>query len=55
MIFFSIQRKSKTQAHWYGLSFGSSRGISFFANAAAFALGGHLVMIEELEFQNVFK
>ena len=52
---FSFQRKSKTQAHWYGVSFGSSRGISFFSSAASFALGGHLVMIGDLEFQNVFK
>lgn len=47
--------KSKTQAHWYGLTFGSARGLSFFANSAAFALGGSLVQSKDLAFQNVFK
>ncbi|XP_066910223.1 ATP-dependent translocase ABCB1-like isoform X2 [Clytia hemisphaerica] len=47
--------KSKTQAHWYGVTFGSARGLSFFANSAAFALGGYLVQNDELGFQDVFK
>ncbi|XP_022083016.1 multidrug resistance protein 1A-like isoform X3 [Acanthaster planci] len=37
-----------------GLAYGLSQGIIFFAYAAAFRLGGHLVLIGEMEFQNVF-
>ncbi|XP_057304108.1 ATP-dependent translocase ABCB1-like isoform X1 [Hydractinia symbiolongicarpus] len=48
-------KESKKQSHVYGLTFGSARGISLFANAAAFRLGGYLVQEEEIKFHNVFK
>lgn len=43
------------QAHLYGITFGSARGISFFASAGIFALGGYLVQTGDLKFHNVFK
>lgn len=46
---------SKTEAHFYGVSFGSGRGLAFFANAAAFALAGSLVQKGEIAFQDIFK
>lgn len=48
-------RASKRQANIYAMSYGFSRAIGLFANAASFYLGGYLVRDDGLEFQNVFK
>lgn len=47
--------KSKVRCHIYGLTFGFSMGIMFFANAAAFRFGGYLVNRNEVAFQDMFK
>ena len=51
----NLDRKSKWRCQAYGVSFGFSVGIMFFANAAAFRLGGYLVQRNEVQFEDMFK
>lgn len=53
--FIVINRKALTRAHLQGASFGLSEAFMFFANAAAFRYGGHLVEEEEMNMEQVFK
>lgn len=43
------------RAHLQGVSFGLSEAFMFFANAAAFRYGAHLVMKEEMTMEEVMK
>ena len=52
---FLICRKAVRQAHLQGASFGLSEAFMFFANAAAFKYGGHLVVEGEMTMREVMK
>ena len=49
-----MDRTNLKRAQASGLSYGFSQGIIFFAYAATFRLGGHLVEIGVMTFDDVF-
>ena len=53
--FFMFYRRSKTKAFVYGVTFGFSQCVVFFAYAATFRFGAWLVSEGRMEFENVFK
>ncbi|XP_065051927.1 ATP-dependent translocase ABCB1-like isoform X2 [Rhopilema esculentum] len=48
-------KKAQYNSHFFGVSFGMSYAIWFLVNAAAFRLGGHLVVRNEVDFADMFK
>ena len=46
---------AKKKASLYGLTWGVSQALIYFAFAAAFGFGGYLVGIGEMTFENVFR
>lgn len=50
-----ICRKALKRSHLQGASFGLSEAFMFFANAAAFRYGGHLVAEGEMNMEQVMK
>lgn len=50
-----ICRKAMKRSHLQGASFGLSEAFMFFANAAAFRYGGHLVVEGEMDMEQVMK
>jgi len=54
-IFLLIYRKALRHAHLEGMSFGLSEAFMFFANAAAFKYGGHLVVEGDMSMGQVMK
>lgn len=54
MLLLLFIRTNLKRAQASGIAYGVSQGIIFFAYAAAFRLGGHLVEIQVMTFDNVF-
>ena len=55
LLFYFVSRKAQYNSHFFGVSFGMSYAIWFLVNAAAFRLGGHLVVRNEVAFEDMFK
>ncbi len=42
-------------AHVEGFAYGFAQSIMYFAFAAAYTYGAHLVIVDDMEFHNIFK